>query len=830
MLFNHDLGLIDTIQSLDVSATPPAGGVAGQLQIVGNAGLVVPTGSTAQRPASPIVGTVRYNTTLSQHEFYQNGSWVSFTGGSVTSVAVSGSTGLSVSGSPITTSGTITLTLGTELQGLSALSANGLVARTTTGTYASRTLNGTSGNIVVSNGDGIAGNPTVNLATAGTPVTNFFGQFTTDTFGRVTATAAATSGNITTALGYTPVNKAGDTMTGGLNMGGFGITNLAAAVNGSDAVTKNQLDAATTGLSWKQAVAVATTANITLSGLQTIDGYAVQAGNRVLVKNQTTQSQNGIYVAVNGGAWTRASDMDVAAEFPDSAVFVQQGATLADTAWVQVTDSVTVGTSNVIWIQFSGTGTYTAGQGLTLTGNTFALSSPVATTLGGTGLSSIGTANQILGVNTGATGLEYKTVAAGTGITVTPSAGTLTIANAGVTSIVAGTGVSISGSTGAVTVNNTGVTSVNLATTSAALTVSGGPVTTTGTINVNAQADINALASFNLATGIAVRTAANTWALRSIAGTANQITVTNGDGVAANPTVAIATNPVLPGTGSVVVPVGTNAQQPTATAGALRFDTTATRMTWSDGTAWYNVGKGDGSVTSVALSLPSIFTVSGSPITSSGTLSATLASQTANTVFAAPNGSAGAPTFRALVAADLPIQLYDENPSSPIANTITGTNAITMGSGSSATLTGQIAQANGRFGSNGDAQHSVYVARNVTTAAAATELFLDGTSARMVVPNNSVWTFDVMVAGRRTDAVGGGAGYRIFGVLRKDTTSGSITFVGTPSKQVLGETTASLDCSVVADTTNGSLNVVVSGLAGQTWRWVATVQTTEVTN
>lgn len=830
MLFNHDLGLIDTIQSLDVSATPPAGGVAGQLQIVGNAGLVVPTGTTAQRPASPIVGTVRYNTTLNQTEFYQNGSWVSFTGGSVTSVAVSGSTGLSVSGSPITTSGTITLTLGTELQGLSALSANGLVARTTTGTYASRTLTGTTGNIVVTNGDGIAGNPTVNLATAGTPVTNFFGQFTTDTFGRVTATAAATSGNITTALGYTPVNKAGDTMTGALNMGGFGITNLAAAVNGSDAVTKNQLDAATTGLSWKQAVAVATTANITLSGLQTIDGYAVQAGNRVLVKNQTTQSQNGIYVAVNGGAWTRASDMDVAAEFPDSAVFVQQGATLADTAWVQVTDSVTVGTSNIVWIQFSGTGTYTAGQGLTLTGNTFALASPVATTLGGTGLSSIGTANQILGVNTGATGLEYKTVAAGTGITVTPSAGTLTIANAGVTSIVAGTGVSISGSTGAVTVNNTGVTSVNLATTSAALTVSGGPVTTTGTINVNARADINALASFNLATGIAVRTAANTWALRSIAGTANQITVTNGDGVAANPTVAIATNPILPGTGSVVVPVGTNAQQPTATAGALRFDTTATRMTWSDGTAWYNVGKGDGSVTSVALSLPSIFTVSGSPITSSGTLSATLASQTANTVFAAPNGSAGAPTFRALVAADLPIQLYDENPSSPIANTITGTNAITLGSGSSATLTGQVAQASGRFATNGDAQHAIYTARNITSTATATELFLDGTSARMVVPNNSVWTFDVMVAGRRTDAVGGGAGYRIFGVLRKDTTSGSITFVGTPTKQILGETTASLDCNVVADTTNGSLNVVVSGLAGQTWRWVATVQTTEVTN
>ena len=830
MLFNHDLGLIDTIQSLDVSATPPAGGVAGQLQIIGNTGLVVPTGTTAQRPATPLLGTIRYNTTLNQTEFYQNGSWVSFTGGSVTSVSIAGSTGLSVTGSPITTSGTITLTLGTELQGLSALSANGIIARTTTGTYSSRTLTGTLGNITITNGDGVAGNPTINLETIGSAVSNFFGQITTDAFGRVTSTAAATSGNITAALGYTPVNKAGDTMSGPLNMGGFGISNLAAPVNGSDAVTKNYVDATTSGLSWKQAVVVATTANITLSGLQTIDGYAVQAGDRVLVKNQTNASQNGIYVVVNGGAWSRSPDMDVAAEFPDSAVFVQQGATLADTAWVQITDNVTIGTSNINWIQFSGSGTYTAGQGLTLTGNSFALAAPVPTTLGGTSLSTIGTANQILGVNTGGTGLEYKSVVGGTGIGITPSAGTITITNTGVTSIVAGTGISVSGPSGAVTINNTGVTSVNLATTSAALTVSGGPITSTGTISVNAQADINALASFNTATGIAVRTAANTWALRSVAGTANQISVSNGDGVAGSPTIGIATNPVLPGTGSVVVPSGTNAQQPSATAGAIRFDTTATRMTWSDGTGWYNIGKGDGSVTSVALSLPSIFSVTGSPVTSSGTLTAALVTQAANTVFAAPNGASGTPTFRTLVAADLPIRLYNVNASSPTANAVTGINAQAFGHGAVAQLNGEKAFANGAFTAAGDAQHGIYIARNITSTTTPTELFLDGTSARLVVPNNSVWTFDVMVAGRRTDAVGGGAGYRIFGVLRKDTTSGSITFVGTPSKQVLGETSASLDCSVQADTTNGSLNIVVTGLSGQTWRWVATIQTTEVSN
>ncbi len=84
---------------------------------------------------------------------------------------------------------------------------------------------------------------------------------------------------------------------------------------------------------------------------------------------------------------------------------------------------------------------------------------------------------------------------------------------------------------------------------------------------------------------------------------------------------------------------------------------TANQVLTTDGSgklSWTTVGTGSGTVTSVGLSMPSIFTVSGSPVTTSGTLSATLASQTANTVLAAPNGTAGAPTFRGLVAADLP--------------------------------------------------------------------------------------------------------------------------------------------------------------------------------
>ncbi|KAF1003632.1 MAG: hypothetical protein GAK36_00209 [Pseudomonas sp.] len=99
-------------------------------------------------------------------------------------------------------------------------------------------------------------------------------------------------------------------------------------------------------LDYKQSVRVATTANITLSGLQTIDGIALAAGDRVLVKNQTTASQNGLYVVATG-AWARASDADTSAEVtPALVVVVEAGTSLADTIWQLITDApIVLGTT-----------------------------------------------------------------------------------------------------------------------------------------------------------------------------------------------------------------------------------------------------------------------------------------------------------------------------------------------------------------------------------------------------------------------------------------------------------------------------------------------------
>lgn len=140
--------------------------------------------------------------------------------------------------------------------------------------------------------------------------------------------------------------------------------------------------------------------------------------------------------------------------------------------------------------------------------------------------------------------------------------------------------------------------------------------------------------------------------------------------------------------------------------------------------------------------------------------------------------------------------------------------------------------ANGRFGSAGDAQVGQYLLRTHTVNAAFTEAFLDGTggSARLTVPDDSTWSFKVRITGHRTDAGDGHAGYTVEGVIFRQAGVGTTAFQGAPIKNVIAESDPSWDINISADTTNGSLKIEVKGQAGKTIRWVAHVETLEVTN
>jgi phage-related tail fiber protein len=224
---------------------------------------------------------------------------------------------------------------------------------------------------------------------------------TVDAKGRVTAGT-----NPTTLAGF-GINDAlpltGGSMSGSITMtAGSTIKGVPDPTNQTDAANKNyvdaQLAAAANGVSWRESVAAATTANLaSLSGLLTIDGYVLQPGDRVLVKNQTTATQNGVYDA-SSGAWTRSSDSSTGAELFHAAYLVISGTTNGLTQWANTnTTEPTVGSTAITFGQLRAQGnTYTAGAGLTLTGQQFSIS-PTGVSAGTYAKVTVNTLGQVTG-------------------------------------------------------------------------------------------------------------------------------------------------------------------------------------------------------------------------------------------------------------------------------------------------------------------------------------------------------------------------------------------------------------------------------------------------
>lgn len=283
--------------------------------------------------------------------------------------------------------------------------------------YGSSSTNGTA--TTVAHSDHTHGTPSL---TAVTP-----SNVTATTAAVGTGTAPAREDHV---HGFTPSGfalSAFGVPTSSVSFNSQKITNLLDPASAQDAATKNYVDSVAQGLDVKASVRAATTTAGTLATSfangQVIDGVTLVTGDRILIKNQATQSENGIYTVNASGAPTRATDMDAGTEVPGAFTFVEEGTTLADTGWVCTTNApVTIGTTAITFAQFSGAGTYAAGNGISLSGNTFSFN-PLST--GGL-QTAAGGASILLQTNSGlATTSSGLAVGAGTGIAV--SSGTVAI-------------------------------------------------------------------------------------------------------------------------------------------------------------------------------------------------------------------------------------------------------------------------------------------------------------------------------------------------------------------------------------------------------------------
>jgi len=344
-------------------AGDPTIAIADDAKIGGTAGLGIPTGTTVQRPGAPVGTELRHNITIGSLEYWDGVAWAPINdGGDVDSITGTSNEVLVNGTSGVPIQGAITLTVGSSLAALSVLASTGFIAQTGANTFADRTLTGTANQIDITNTAGVAGNPAFTVSSTLNLPGSFAIQGTTAISAIINdstlATASAT--NVSTAAAMKAYI---DAVATGLNIQG-------SCVAASTVALTVTYDNGVSGVG-------ATLTNAGVQAAISLDGVSPTVGQRVLIKDQVSTFQVGIYTVTTVGTgatnWvlTRATDFDTPAEIqPGDLVILTGGATQANSSWLQTETVATVGTDAIAFIQFS-------------------LSIPVSVPNGGTGLTTL---------------------------------------------------------------------------------------------------------------------------------------------------------------------------------------------------------------------------------------------------------------------------------------------------------------------------------------------------------------------------------------------------------------------------------------------------------
>ena len=438
----------------------------------------------------------------------------------------------------------------------------------------------------------------VNLTASGT-VTASTKVSTPDVEGAaITITATGTNDSVTLA----------PTGTGTIVASSKRITSLATPTGDNDAANKSYVDGVASGLDIKGSCVAATTAAIggvtynngssgvgatlTADGngaLSAIDGVTLLATERLLVKNQAAAAQNGIYTVTTVGdgsnpfVLTRATDFDTAAEMPGGFTFIEEGTTNADNGFVCTTNAgLTVGTTAINFEQFSGAGQITAGDGLAKTGDILSVNVDNITTAISSDAVIVKTSANLTTPNIGvANGTSFTASGAVQGASLTDGTATITSgAGSGFTTITStgnittGAGNVIAGNVTGAIGDFSGAVSGSTLTSDSGITISGSDIDTAGSvITVNqAGADKDFVVEGN--------------------SDANLLKVDAGSDtvIISGATATTGATLKVDSTDSILIPVGTTAQRPSAATGMLRFNTSLDALEFYASGSWTTAG------------------------------------------------------------------------------------------------------------------------------------------------------------------------------------------------------------------------------------------------